>query len=52
MKKMNKKAQMWDWLVHALFYLGLIFLLAVIVLLLSGKLDSVWHGLLEKMRFA
>ncbi len=50
---MNKKAIMWDWLVHAVYYLGLILLLAIIVwLLLSGKLNSLLGNLVDKMRFS
>lgn len=42
---------MWDWLVHVAFYLGLILLLAFIVLLLSGKLNSVWQSIIDALRF-
>lgn len=49
---MNKKGDVYDWLVPTMFYLILIFVLAGIVyLLITGKFTSLMQGIFQKMRF-
>jgi hypothetical protein len=50
---MSKKGDVeFEWIVHVIFYLALLVVVGFIVwALITGKLTSLWQGILSKVRF-